>query len=62
MARKELCEGKNGKDTCLCAVYMGVDEMEKKILALHNAKLQGVPYDVLDVVSYRVFSYTNILK
>jgi hypothetical protein len=56
MARKELHEeAENGKDSCVCAIYMGVDEVEKRILALHNAKLEGVPYDVLDVVRCQVF-------
>ncbi|CAG0895735.1 unnamed protein product, partial [Darwinula stevensoni] len=50
IARKELHEeAEHGKDSCVCAIYMGVDEVEKRILALHNAKLEGVPYDVLDV-------------
>ncbi|CAG0897231.1 unnamed protein product [Darwinula stevensoni] len=50
-ARKELLEETpTGKDTCTCAVYVGVTEAEKRMLALHNAKLQAVPYNVLDVL------------
>ncbi|CAG0896030.1 unnamed protein product [Darwinula stevensoni] len=49
-AKKEINkETVVGKDTCMCAVYMGVTEKEKMDLALHNATLQAVPYNVLDV-------------
>ncbi|CAG0883798.1 unnamed protein product [Darwinula stevensoni] len=50
-ARKKLLEETpTGKDTCTCAIYVGVTEAEKRMLALHNAKLQAVPYNVLDVL------------
>ncbi|CAG0902199.1 unnamed protein product [Darwinula stevensoni] len=60
MARKDLHEGKNGKATCICAVYMGVDAVGKRILTLHSAKLEGIPYDVLDVGS-RTYQVLNNL-
>ncbi|CAG0895887.1 unnamed protein product [Darwinula stevensoni] len=50
-ARKEIAqETGKGKDTCTCAIYWGLTEEGKRMLALHNAKLQGVPYDALDVL------------
>ncbi|CAG0896454.1 unnamed protein product [Darwinula stevensoni] len=50
-ARKEIGqETGNGKDTCTCAIYWGLTEEGKRMLALQNAKLQGIPYDALDVL------------
>ncbi|CAG0901666.1 unnamed protein product [Darwinula stevensoni] len=50
-ARKEIGqETGKGKDTCTCAIYWGLTEEGKRMLALQNAKLQGVPYDALDVL------------
>ncbi|CAG0885393.1 unnamed protein product [Darwinula stevensoni] len=50
-ARKEIRQEKGkGKDTCTCAIYWGLTETGKRTLALQNAKLQGVPYDALDVL------------
>ncbi|CAG0903221.1 unnamed protein product [Darwinula stevensoni] len=49
-ARKELLEETpTRKDTCTCAIYVGVTEAEKRMLPLCNAELQAVPYNVLDV-------------
>ncbi|CAG0899412.1 unnamed protein product [Darwinula stevensoni] len=50
VAKKEIYEETAmEKDTCMCAVYMGVTEEEKMDLALHNATLQAIPFNVLDV-------------
>ena len=56
--KKEIYEeAAVGKDTCMCAVYMGVTEEEKMDLALHNATLHAIPFNVLDVVRLAFASY-----
>ncbi|CAG0903709.1 unnamed protein product, partial [Darwinula stevensoni] len=50
-AKKEIYEETAmEKDRCMCAVYMGVTEEEKMDLALHNATLEAIPFNVLDVL------------